>query len=160
MIKKKETSYYSFNYVSFFLTTFVICGLIFWLSFSPVYRFAVPFFLTIILLIISPFFSNKPITKKIFMIFLIISICFSFLKNLDRILKKDQIFFGIQKIKNLYIFDKENSNSSLDIYYVDIEKNMKNGWQGRLCWDIPFVCSNKKIKSNNINGYLFLSENN
>ena len=160
MIKKKETSYYSFNYVSFCLTTFVICGLIFWLSFSPVYRFAVPFFLTISLLIILPFFSNKPITKKIFMIFLIISICFSFLKNLDRILKKDQIFFGIQKIKNFYIFDKENSNSTLDIYYVDIEKNMKNGWQGRLCWDIPFVCSNKKIKSNNINGYLFLSENN
>ena len=89
MIKKKETSYYSFNYVSFFLTTFVICGFIFWLSFSPVYRFAVPFFLTIILLIISPFFSNKPITKKIFMIFLIISVCFSFFKNLDRILKKD-----------------------------------------------------------------------
>jgi len=59
MIKKKETSYYSFNYVSFFLTTFVICGLIFWLSFSPVYRFAVPFFLTIILLIISPFFINN-----------------------------------------------------------------------------------------------------
>ena len=85
---------------------------------------------------------------------------FSFLKNLDRILKKDQIFFGIQKIENLYIFDKENSNSSLDIYYVDTKKNMKNGWQGRLCWDIPFICSNKEIKSNNINGYLFLSENN
>ncbi len=159
MIKKKETSYYSFNYLSFFLTTFVICGFIFWLSFSPVYRFAVPFFLTIILLIISPFFSNKPITKKIFMIFLIITICFSFLKNLNRILKKDQIFFGIQKIENLYIFDKANSSSSLNIYYVDTKKNMKNGWQGRLCWDIPFICSNKEIKSNNINGYLFLSQN-
>ena len=146
--------------MSFYLLIFTIIGLIFWLSFSPVYRFAVPFFLTIILLIISPFFSNKPISKKIFIIFLIFSISFSFIKNLDRVSKKNQIYFGIEKIVNLYIFDKESSNTYLNIYYVDIDKNMKNGWQGRLCWDIPFICSNKRIKANHKNGYLFLSENN
>ena len=160
MIKKNETYYIPINQVSFYLLIFTIIGLIFWLSFSPVYRFAVPFFLTIILLIISLFFSNKPISKKIFIIFLIISTSFSFIKNLDRISKKNQIYFGIDKIINLYIFDKENSNIYLNIHYVDIEKNMKNGWQGRLCWDIPFICSNKRIKANYKNGYLFLSENN
>ena len=160
IIKKKKTYYIYINQVSFYLLIFTIIGLIFWLSFSPVYRFAVPFFLTIIILIISPFFSNKPISKKIFIIFLIFSISFSFIKNLDRVSKKNQIYFGIEKIVNLYIFDKESSNTYLNIYYVDIDKNMKNGWQGRLCWDIPFICSNKRIKANHKNGYLFLSENN
>ena len=146
--------------MSFYLLIFTIIGLIFWLSFSPVYRFAVPFFLTISLLIILPFFSNKPISKKIFIIFLIFIIFFSFIKNFNKVSKKNQIYFGIEKIVNLYIFDKESSNTYLNIYYVDIDKNMKNGWQGRLCWDIPFICSNKRIKANHKNGYLFLSENN
>ena len=37
------------------------------------------------------------------------------------------------------------------------EKNVKkNGWQGILCWDIPFICSWEDFNINKKNTYLFL----
>ena len=46
--------------------------------------------------------------------------------------------------------------NTLEIFYPDIKKNAKNGWQGRLCWDIPFICSWENFRVNEKNNYLFL----
>ena len=52
------------------------------------------------------------------------------------------------------MLNKFNSNEYVNIYYPDIEKNKKNGWQGRLCWDIPFICSYNNLEVVKKNGYL------
>ena len=82
----------------------------------------------------------------------------SFSKNMKRIFEKDNIFVGIEKIQNEYIVDIINSKDYAAIFYPDVENNKKNGWQGRLCWDIPFMCSYNKININKKNNYLYLSK--
>ena len=46
----------------------------------------------------------------------------------------------------------------MSIFFVDIENNNANGWQGRLCWDVPIICTNLKIQINKNNNYLFISK--
>ena len=98
------------------------------------------------------------ITEKLFVIILCICFSFSIYKNVNRFLKKGDIFFGVEKIENKYILDEVNSKNNLKIYFVDITKNNNNGWQGRLCWDIPFFCTYNKINVNKKNGYLIISK--
>ena len=83
---------------------------------------------------------------------------FSFSKNIFRIINAEYIFIGIQKIDNLYIFREDISNEYAKIYRPDIESNKRNGWQGRLCWNTPFICSYNKLYVNKINGYLIINK--
>ena len=78
----------------------------------------------------------------------IILVFFNFSKNILRIHNKDYVFFGIEKIQNQFYADLLSQNNFIQVYKPD-SKNNKNGWQGRLCWDIPFLCSYEKIKVNN-----------
>jgi hypothetical protein len=140
------------------LIFFIILNLIFWLNFSPVYRFAIHMFVTFSFVLVLNFFINKKFSKKIFTFFFILCLIFSFSKNMKRIYEKDNIFVGIEKIQNEYIVDIINSKDYAAIFYPDVENNKKNGWQGRLCWDIPFMCSYNKININKKNNYLYLSK--
>ena len=84
---------------------------------------------------------------------------FNFSKNIFRILNEKSIFLGIKKIENKYLINEISSNKHVKVYYPDIKKNSLNGWQGRLCWDIPFICSWKKnIETREMNGYLFINK--
>ena len=83
-----------------FLYLFILISFIFWLKFSPVYRFAVPYFLTLLFLISFKFYINKKFSIKIFIILLVISLSFNFSKNIVRILNKKNVFLGIEKIDN------------------------------------------------------------
>tara|TARA_Y100000389_G_scaffold114027_1_gene111183 strand:+ start:735 stop:2087 length:1353 start_codon:yes stop_codon:yes gene_type:complete len=143
-----------------FFIIFILLNLIFWLSFSPVYRFAIHMFVTFMFVIFVDFLIVRKFSKKIFLFFLILCIIFSFSKNIKRIYEKKNIFVGIESIENEYILDKFNSKNYAKIFYPDIEKNKKNGWQGRLCWDIPFICSYNKVRLNKKNNYLFLYKTN
>ena len=83
----------------------------------------------------------------------------NFVKNLKRIYEKDELYFGVSKIKNEYkIYDQQFDNDIL-VVRPDIDSNAKkgNGWQGRLCWDIKFLCSYNRININLRNNYLFIS---
>ena len=133
-------------------------SLIFWLTFSPVYRFAIPFFITAVFLTVSIFFNKREISNNLFVIFIILCLTFNFTKNVNRIYEKKKIFFGIDKIVNKYILDKENSKNHTNIYFVDYDNNRLNGWQGRLCWDVPVLCTNIKIQVKRNNNYLFISK--
>ena len=44
------------------------------------------------------------------------------------------------------------------VFFVDNENNQLNGWQGRLCWDVPVVCTYMKIQVNRNNNYLFTNK--
>ena len=88
---------------------------------------------------------------------IMISLIFNFSKNISRISKKDNIYFGIEMIKNEFI-DITLDRGDISIYKPNISKNNKNGWQGRLCWDIPFLCSYNKINVDKKYGYLFFSK--
>ena len=57
-------------------------------------------------------------------------------------------------IKNLEK-DKKNSKNHTNIFFVNEESN---GWQGRLCWDVPIVCTYMKIQVNRNNNYLFINK--
>ena len=86
---------------------------------------------------------------------------FNFFKNVKRISEKNNITFGIDGVKNEYIeFNDNVVNETVSVFRPNIEANnlAGNGWQGRLCWDIPFMCSYKKIKVNLINDYYFISK--
>ena len=57
---------------------------------------------------------------------------FNFSKNISKILKKNNIYFGIEMMKNEFI-DITLSKGNISIYKPNISKNNKNGWQGCLC---------------------------
>ena len=135
---------------------FIFINLFFWLNFSPVYRFGVHIFITISFIILLNFLNSKEFSKKIFIIFISIFLFFSFSKNIFRIINEEDIFIGIKKIDNQYIFREDISSEYARIYRPDIKNNKKNGWQGRLCWNTPFICSYNKLEVKRKNGYLMI----
>jgi len=140
----------------FILFIFLMLGFIFWLYFSPVYRFAVHLFVTIIFVLLTKLFLSKVFSKKNFIFFISIFVLFSFSKNLNRLIKVEDIFIGVQKINNNYILNETDSNEFAKIFVPDVENNNKNGWQGRLCWNTPFICSYNKLEVKRKNGYLMI----
>ena len=157
ILKKK----YNKKYVSKkegFIYFFCFLYLFFWLNFSPVFRFAIPVFATLIFIIFSRFYLTKILSKKIFITFISIFLLFNFSKNIMRIKDTKKVFIGIQQIENKYLLNEENSNENANIYYPDIKKNTQNGWQGRLCWDIPFICTYNNIDVGKKNGYLIFNK--
>ena len=139
---------------------FVLIGFLFWFTFSPVYRFGIIYFISVIFLITLYFYQNRVFSKKKFKIFILIFLLFNFSKNIIRIYNEDTIFYGIQKVKNEFLEYKNNTNEKLSVFYPDIQKNNKNGngWQGRLCWDIKFLCSYGEIDINSSNNYLIIKK--
>ena len=140
------------------LYLFLILGFIFWLNFSPVYRFAIHLFLLLVFIILINFLISKDLSKKIFVIFFVTFISYSFSKNIIRLTKSENIFFGIQKINNQYIVSEETINQLVKIHKPDVKKNSLNGWQGRLCWNIPFICSYNRLEVKEKNGYLIINK--
>ena len=152
--KRKDYKIKKENFIYFFCLTF----LLFWLNFSPVVRFSIPFFVTIIFMISYKYYVKKKFSKNIFIFFILIFLIFNFSKNVIRINDTKKIFVGIQQIENQYLLNEINSNKYVNIYYPDVKKNKKNGWQGRLCWDIPFICSYNKLDVSKKNGYLIINK--
>ena len=138
---------------------FLILGFVFWLNYSPVYRFGTHLFLTLIFILFIVNFSLKCFSKKFFLFFLIFLIFFSFSKNVYRLNRVENIFVGIQKIDNKYILNEKNNNQLIKIYQPDAKKNrLINGWQGQLCWDIPFICTYNILDVRKKNGYLIIKK--
>ena len=75
-----------------------------------------------------------------------------------RLNKVENIFLGVLKIENKYLLNEKNINQLVKIYRPDVENNLKNGWQGRLCWDIPFICSYNSLGVKIKNGYLIINK--
>ncbi len=140
------------------LALFISLSFLFWLNYSPVFRFAIHIFITLVFLFFSSILISKEFSKKKFVIFISIFLMFSFSKNILRINNTEKLFLGIQKIENEYILNKKNSNKYANIYYPDVKKNKKNSWQGRLCWNTPFICSYNKLDVSKKNGYLVLNK--
>ncbi len=155
--KKKINNKFIFN-DKLGLYLFLILGLLFWLNFSPVYRFAIYLFLTLIFVLLISSLISRYFSKKIFIIFFMIFIFFSFSKNIVRLTKVENIFFGILKIENQYILNNTNTGQIRKIFRPDIKKNSINGWQGRLCWNIPFICSYNSLEVRKKYGYLIINK--
>ena len=75
-----------------------------------------------------------------------------------RLTKVENIFFGILKIENQYILNNSNTKQIRKIFQPDIKKNSTNGWQGRLCWNIPFICSYNSLEIKKKYGYLIINK--
>ena len=108
-----------------FFIFFTLIGLIFWLSFSPVYRFGVIYFLCLIFLLTFLISKKKFFSQKIFIIFLSIFLIFNLSKNIKRLVKEEKIFFGIKKIENDHVINSYNNNI-ISVYRPDFEANLKN----------------------------------
>ena len=156
-LPKKKKIKFSFN-KKLILSIFVLISILFWLNFSPVFRFAIHIFVTLIFLVLAGFLINREFSKKKFLIFLMIFIFFNFSKNISRIKSEEEIFLGIKKIDNDYVLNKNISNKHAKIYYPNVKKNKKNGWQGRLCWDTPFICSYNNLEIKKNNRYLIINK--
>ena len=152
--KNKQLLFKSKNILYFF----IIISFIFWLSFSPVVRFAIFIFVTFIFLIISNIFFSKIFSKKKFIVFIFIFLTFNFSKNILRINQAEELFLGIKKIDNKFVLKKQISNTFVNIYQPDINNNKKNGWQGRLCWETPFICSYNNLDVYKKYGYLIINK--
>ena len=155
--KKKINNKFIFN-DKLELYLFLILGLIFWLNFSPVYRFAIYLFLTLIYVLLIGSLISRYFSKKIFIFFVMIFIFFSFSKNIVRLTKVENIFLGILNIENQYILNNTNTDQIRKIFRPDIKKNSANGWQGRLCWNIPFICSYNSLEVRKKYGYLIINK--
>ena len=155
--KKKINNKFIFN-DKLGLYLFLILGLIFWLNFSPVYRFAIYLFITLVYVLLINSLILRYFSKKIFIIFFMIFIFFNFSKNIMRLTKVENIFFGILKIENQYILNNSNTEQIRKIFQPDIKKNSTNGWQGRLCWNIPFICSYNSLEIKKKYGYLVINK--
>ena len=140
------------------LYLFLILGLLFWLNFSPVYRFAIYLFLTLIFVLLIGKLMSRVFSKKVFIIFIISFVFFSCLKNIIRLTKVDKVFLGVIKIDNRYILNNQKYNQIRKVYQPDTRRNLKNGWQGRLCWNTPFICSYNKLELKKKNGYLIINK--
>lgn len=156
-LKKKNKKDIFFN-GKFALCIFLILGLFFWLHFSPVYRFAIHLFVTLVFILLSEFLLIRKFSKKFFLFFVTLFILFSFSKNIIGLNKVDNIYLGIQKINNKYILNQSSKNEFVSIFHPDVENNYKNGWQGRLCWNTPFICSYNKLNVKKNNGYLIINK--
>jgi len=139
---------------------FILIGFLFWFTFSPVYRFGIIYFISMIFLITLYFYQNRVFSKKKFTLLILIFLLFNFTKNIIRIYDEDKIFYGIRKVKNEFLEYNNNSNERFSVFYPDNQKNIKNGngWQGRLCWDIKFLCSYDEIDINSFNNYLIIKK--
>ena len=156
-LKKKNINKEIFNKKKI-IYLFLFLNIIFWLNFSPVYRFGIHIFVTLSFIILLDLLISKEFSKKLFTFFISIFLLFNFTKNILRINNSDDIFIGIQKIENSYIFKGDISNEYAKIYHPDVENNKKNGWQGRLCWNTPFICSYNKLEVKKKNGYLIINK--
>ena len=65
---------------------------------------------------------------------------------------------GVLKVDNQFILDEKNNNEFIKVYRPDIKKNSTNGWQGRLCWNTPFICSYNILDIKKKNGYLIINK--
>ena len=160
LLKKKKTQIIQkFNDLKYFIF-FTIFGFLFWLNFSPVYRFGIIYFLSLIFLITYLIYKKKILSKKIFIIFLSLFLLFNFSKNINRINNEDKIFFGIKKIDNSYILNPKNKVSMISTFQPDMNANAAkgNGWQGRLCWDIKFICTKNKVNIQKRNNYYVIEK--
>lgn len=156
--KKIKKNILSFKDQKLFII-FIIISFIFWLKLSPVYRFAIPYILSLIFILTLDIYSTRVFSKKTLIILILFALTFNFSKNLIRLSNKNEIYYGIEKINNLFIIEKSSINNFIDVFTPDLTNN-QNGWQSRLCWDIPFLCTYSKININKKNGYLFLSKSN
>jgi len=101
----------------------------------------------------------KNFSKKFFLFFLFFFVFFSFLKIIVRLNRVENIFLCIQKIDNKYFLSEKNNNQLIKVYQPDIIKNrLINGWQGQLCWDIPFICTYNALDVRKKNGYLIINK--
>ena len=157
VLKKREESKIRFE-KKIILYFFIFFSLLFWLYFSPVFRFAIHIFSTLVFLIFSIFLISRKFSKKKFIILVSIFLVFNFSKNILRINETGKVFLGVQKIENKFILDDFNSNEHAKIYFPDVKNNEKNGWQGRLCWNTPFICSYNKLDVSKKNGYLIINK--
>jgi len=157
-LKKKKTQinqkFYGLKYFIFFITF----GFLFWLNFSPVYRFGIIYFLSFVFFFSLLIYKKRILSKKIFVISISLMLFFNFSKNIKRLNNEDNIFFGIKKIDNSHILNPKNKGTIVSIYQPDREANAEkgNGWQGRLCWDIKFICTKNKVNIKKINNYLII----
>ena len=156
-LKKKKKSSFLFK-EKFILYFFLVIGFLFWLNFSPVYRFATHLFVTLVFVILIKYLMSKKFSKKIFLFFIMIFIFFNFSKNILRLVETGDIFIGIKKIENKYILNEKNQNQIIKIYRPDVKKNSINSWQGRLCWNTPFICSYYKLEVKKKNNYLIIKK--
>ena len=156
-LKKKKKSSFLLK-EKFILYFFLVIGFLFWLNFSPVYRFATHLFVTLVFVILIRYLMNKKFSKKIFLFFIMIFIFFNFSKNILRLVETDDIFIGIKKIENKYVLNEKNQNQIIKIYRPDVKKNSINSWQGRLCWNTPFICSYYKLEVKKKNSYLIIKK--
>ena len=158
IFQKKKTDYKFILNNKLGIYFFLILGLLFWLNFSPIYRFAIYLFVTLIFVLLIKSLISKNFSQKFFLVFVTTFIFFSFSKNVERLSKVDNIFLGISKIDNKFILNEKNVNTLVKIYQPDIENNRKNGWQGRLCWNTPFICSYNKLDVRKKKGYLVVKK--
>ena len=137
---------------------FLILGLLFWLNFSPVFRFGIFLFITLTFVLFISNLISRDFPKNFFIIFVMTFILFSSSKNIIRLTKVENVFLGVLKINNQYILNEKNDSQFRKIYKPDVKKNSLNGWQGRLCWDIPFICSTNRLEVRKKNGYLIINK--
>ena len=146
------------NNSKFFYITcsiFLCFSLTIWFIKSPVIRFGVPYFFILFFFLFIIFMNALDLKiKRGFYFLIILSISFNLIKNIDRILDKNQLSYWPKILKFEYSTTEVNG---FKVYYPNSKSNYH---QTKYCWALPFICHINKGNDINIykkNGYTFIN---
>jgi len=142
--------------IIYILTIYLGISLII-LQYSPLLRFGFATLFLIVFILFATFFeiNHKKIKASLLYQLILISIVFSSTKNLVRIDDFSNPY--PQFVKANYL----STNTQFKNIKLNRPINKGQGWQGRLCWNTPFICTYNPeklvVNKNNLN-YLVISK--
>lgn len=150
--KKQFSSKNNTNY--FYILIYIFCGLFLWFYNAPVFRYGsfyiIAFVVISYVLLINFFLEIKGFTNlRYFKNIFILCLVFFVFKNMNRIIKSDNLFFPKTIIENIKEFDTLNFNG------LTLFRPNNLG----VCYYTKFICSHElpnQIKVKSINNYYIL----
>ena len=150
--KKQFSSKNDTNY--FYIAIYIFCGLFLWFYNAPVFRYGsfyiIAFIVISYVLLINFFLEIKSFTNlRYFKNIFILCLVFFVFKNMNRIIKSDNLFFPKTIIENIKEFDALNFNG------LTLFRPNNLG----VCYYTKFICSHElpnQIKVKSINNYYII----
>ncbi len=144
---------------NFYILIVVFLSLVIWFLKAPVIRFATLYLQTFFLIIILYFIkhkSKKLISKKLILLFVLLSLFGNISKNILRIYNNET--------KNIFPIIPEIDYKTTNLEDLKLNIPKKNNFidKSELCWDVPFLCRIGSFDDINIkmnNNYLFILKN-
>tara|TARA_Y100000590_G_C15683940_1_gene1000856 strand:+ start:88 stop:1779 length:1692 start_codon:yes stop_codon:yes gene_type:complete len=161
---EKKTNELENNNKIFIITTltFILLGLYFWFTKSPVIRFGIPYLFVFVFFVTIGLLNF--LSKGSFNFFkgvkfvLILALIFNISKNINRIIdKKNDVSYWPKLMYFKY------SSTNVDDFVINYPDSKDKFHQSKYCWSIPFIChigGGANLKLEKKFNYIFIGRKN